>query len=84
MTTVQLRSIPPELQSVLTRAQTDPVVVRTPDGTEFLLTTVDEFDLEVARTRANDELMNFLERRAREPATVTLEEIRQRLETTDI
>jgi hypothetical protein len=83
MTTVQLNSIPPELQSVLTREQIDPVVVRTPDGTEFLLTTIDDFDLEVARTRANDELMSLLEQRASEPATVTLEEIRQRLETTN-
>lgn len=84
MTTVQLKSIPPELQTLLSQAQSDPIVVRTPDGTEFLLTTVDEFDLEVARTRANDKLMTFLEHRAREPAIVSLEDIRERLESTDI
>jgi hypothetical protein len=83
MTTVQLKSVPPELQTLLSQAQTDALVVRTPDGAEFLLTTVDEFDLEVVRTRANEELMTFLEQRAREPATVTLEDIRQRLGTRD-
>jgi hypothetical protein len=40
---------------------------------------VDEFDLEIARTRQNKELMAFLEERAKEPATISLEEVEREL-----
>jgi len=54
-------------------------LVRAADGSEFLLTAVDDFAEEIARTRQNKKLTAFLQRRARGPATLTLAQVKQRL-----
>jgi hypothetical protein len=55
------------------------VIVRLADGSEFLLAAIDDFREEVASTRANAKLMAFLESRARQTATVPLDEVKRRL-----
>jgi hypothetical protein len=40
---------------------------------------VDEFGVEVARTRSNQELMELLDERAKQPATIPLIELKRRL-----
>jgi len=53
--------------------------VRLADGSEFLLVAIHEFDQEIARTRNNPRLMALLEDRARQTATVPLDEVKRRL-----
>ena len=57
-------SIPPDagdVNTLLEQARREDLLVRTADGTEFMLTAVDEFDLEIARTRQNAKLMALLD-----------------------
>ena len=57
-------SIPPEstdVNSLLQQARQEDLLVQAADGTEFVLTAVDEFDLEIARTRQNAKLMALLD-----------------------
>ncbi len=79
MKTVELPEASPELASLLAQASDEDLVVRLPDGREFLVVSIDEFDLEVARTRANPNLMALLEARASSTETFTLDEARHKL-----
>jgi hypothetical protein len=77
MKTIDLPVTPPEVASLLDQARTEDVIVRLADGSEFLLVSIEEFDLEIARSRANPKLMDLLERRAREPATLPWSEVKR-------
>ena len=79
MKTIELTNASPDIASLLEQARVDDVVVRTADGSEFLLVAVDDFDREIARTRANPRLMALLEARAKQTTTVSLEEAKRRL-----
>jgi len=75
-------SIPPQATDVnmlLDQARDDDILVRAADGTEFIVTVVDEFDEEIARTRQNTKLMALLDERARQTQTVPLEDVKGRL-----
>ncbi len=65
--------------SLLAQAGTEDLVVRLADGREFLVVSIDEFDLEVARTRANPNLMALIEARAKSSEVFTLDEARHKL-----
>jgi hypothetical protein len=61
------------------QARKQDLVVRTADGTEFMVTVVDEFDEETARTQQNAKLMAMLDERAEQAQTVPLAQVtRQR------
>jgi hypothetical protein len=42
------------------------VVLETPDGEEFVVSWVDDFDIELAQQRGNEKLMAFLDARFKE------------------
>jgi hypothetical protein len=44
-----------------------------------LVTAIDHFDQEIVRTRNNRRLMALLDARAKETATVSLDEVKRRL-----
>ena len=67
MKTIELTNASPDIASLLDQARVDDIVVRMADGSEFLLVAVDDFDREIARTRANPRLMALLESRADKP-----------------
>ncbi len=79
MKTIELINASPDIASLLDQARADDIVVRMADGSEFLLVAVDDFDREIARTRANPRLMALLESRAKQTTTVSLEEAKRRL-----
>ncbi len=79
MKTVEISQASPELDNLLAQARDDDLVVRLPDGREFLLVYIDEFDLEIARTRANPNIMALLEARAKSTEIFTLDEARHKL-----
>ena len=67
------------LAKLLDEADEEGVVLKTPEGREFLLTELDDFDAEVESVRRNPELMEFLDQRSRSEKTYTLEEVRKKL-----
>lgn len=69
----------PHFQAVLDQARAEDIIVQLGDGSEFLLTAIDDFDREIAATRKNEKLMAFLDRRAAQTERVPLEEVKRRL-----
>jgi hypothetical protein len=79
MKTVNLPNPTNELTALLDQANDEDVVVRLADGREFLLSAVDDFEIEIAQTLQNEKLMALLEARAQQTRTVPLEEVKRRL-----
>ena len=79
MKTVSLSNPTNELTALLDQANDEDVIVRLADGREFLLSAVDDFDIEIAQTRQNEKLMALLEERAQQTRTVPLDEVKRRL-----
>ena len=79
-------AVPPqaaEINELLDQAREAELLVRTADGSEFLLSAVDEFDQEIARTRQNAKLMALLDERAKQSKTIPLDEVKRQLGLTD-
>jgi hypothetical protein len=79
---MKMIDVPPsqtEINQLLDQAREDDLMIRTADGTQFVVSAVDDFDLEIIQTRKNEKLMAFLEERAKQPATIPLEDIERRL-----
>ena len=75
-------TIPPgasDVNALLRQARQEDLLVRAADGTEFVLTTVDEFDLEIARTRQNAKLMALLDERAKQAETLPMDEVNRQI-----
>ncbi len=79
MKTVHVSSRSRVLNGLLRQAGEENLVLRAPDGREFVLAEIDDFSREIELTRENKKLMAFLDRRGREAATVPLAEARRRL-----
>jgi hypothetical protein len=67
------------LSELLDLAERENVLLKTPEGREFILAEVDDFEAEVEAVRQNQELMEFLEERSREQKTHSLSEVRKKL-----
>ena len=78
MKTIDLTSPSQETASLFEQARHDGLVVRLADGTEFMLVAIDDFDLEVARTRASPSLMKLLDARAKQDKLISLDEVKRR------
>jgi hypothetical protein len=68
-----------EISSLLECAREEDVLLRTTDGSEFLLTAVDDFEEEIARTRENKELMALLDERRKDKTSIPWEEVKREL-----
>lgn len=79
MKTIDFAQVPPDVARLLEQARDDDLIVRLADGCEFLLVAIDDFDREIARTRNNPKLMALLESRAKQEATIPLDEVKRRL-----
>jgi hypothetical protein len=66
------------VNALLKRARRENVILRSPEGDEFILAELDDFNREIELTRQNRALMEFLEARARQTETVSFEEARAR------
>jgi hypothetical protein len=77
--TVELTTIAPYLAELLDLASAENIILKTPEGREFVLAEVDDFDTEIALMRQNEELMALLEERSREKKTYTLQQVREQL-----
>ncbi len=80
MKTIDLSDQTPTLQELLHLASGENLVLKTPDGKEFVLAEVDDFDREIGLTRQQPELMTLLAERSRPGRTFTLDQARGMLE----
>ena len=79
MKTIALEHPSPELGSLFDQARREDVIVRLEDGSEFMVTAVEEFDREISATRRNEKLMTFLDARARQPGAIPFDEVKRQL-----
>jgi hypothetical protein len=77
--TIELAHSDLTVSELIELAEHDTLVIRKPDGTEFVLTAVDDFSAEVEVLSQNQEFMDFLAQRSRSTKRVSLEEARKRL-----
>jgi hypothetical protein len=67
------------LPEILQLASEENVILTTSDGRQFVA-EIDDFTEEVCLTRPNEALMRLLDDRAKEPATLSLKEVREQLQ----
>ena len=74
--------IPPRarrIRELLVQASQDNLILRAPDGREFILAEIDDFNREIELTRQNKALMKLLEARSRPKTRIPLAEARRQL-----
>src|SRR4051794_24198502 len=76
---IDLATSSPTLAEVLELAAEDNVILRTPDGRQFVLAEIGDFGEEVARAGQNESLTRLLDERSREAARVPLGRVREQL-----
>jgi len=76
MKTIAVSMNDKELQELLEQAKKENLILRTPDGMEFVLAEIEDFDREIELTRQNEELMALLESRAEQTVTVSLSQVK--------
>ena len=79
MKTINIPVQATEVNELLAKAREEDILVKSADGLEFLVTAVDDFDQELARTRQNARLMALLDERAKQSATVPLAAVKRQL-----
>jgi len=79
MKTINIPRTARGINALLQEARRMNLIVRSPDGHEFILAEVEDFDREIELARENKDLMAFLEKRARQTRTVPLKEVRKQL-----
>ena len=79
---MKIVTISPRAKTVTTllqRAKRGGLILRSPDGDEFILVEIDDFDREIELTRRNKKLMKFLDKRGKQTKTLKASEVRQQL-----
>ncbi len=76
MKTITISRRSRSVHALLRRARRENVILRSPEGDEFILAEVDDFNREIELARQNRALMKFLDVRARQTETVSSEETR--------
>lgn len=79
MKTVEIPDQAKEVNALLELARQEDILLRSADGSEFMLTAVDDFDHEIAATRRNEKLMALLDARSKDPVRFSLDEVRRQL-----
>jgi hypothetical protein len=73
MTTITIRRNSRTVSALLKRARRGNLILRSPEGEEFILAEIDDFNREIELARQNKALMKFLDARARQTETVSLD-----------
>jgi len=80
MKAIDLSTTSPTLTEVLGLASEDNVILRTPEGRQYLLAEIDDFAEEVAKVGQNEALMQLLGKRSQETTQLTLSQVREQLQ----
>lgn len=79
MKVIELTGRKPSLDSLLTQAGKQNLILKTAEGREFVLAEVDDFEREIALVRKNKALMALLDRRSRQKDKTPLAQVRREL-----
>ncbi len=79
MRTVVVSTQAKTLNALLKRAQEGGLILRSPNGREFVLAEIDDFNREIELTRKNKKLMKLLDARGKQTKTFTAAEVRAKL-----
>ena len=79
MKAIDVSRASPTLREVLRLAAEDNVLLRTSEGRQYVLAEIDDFAEEVARVRNNAPIMELLNTRSKEPAHLSLNQVREKL-----
>ena len=79
MKTIELAQSNLTVIELVELAEQDTLILRKPDGTEFVLSAIHDFAAEVEALNQNQEFMDFLAQRSRSTKRVSIEEARKRL-----
>jgi hypothetical protein len=79
MKIIELGQSHPTLDEVIGQAKEEPLMLRTPDGSVFILSPVDDFDLEAEQLRNKPDFLAFLKGLSQEEATISLQDLRKEL-----
>jgi hypothetical protein len=79
MKIIELGQSQPTLDEVIDQAKDEPLVPRKPDGSVYVLSPVDDFDVEVELLKNRPDFMAFLRQLSQEKATISLQDLRDEL-----
>jgi len=79
MKTIAVSTRAKTLNTLLKRAQRGGLILRSPEGREFILAEIDDFNREIELTRKNDKLMKLLDERGKQTKTIGLAEVKAQL-----
>ena len=79
MKTITISRRARSVHALLKRARRGNVILRSPEGEEFILAEVGDFNREIELTRQNRAVMKFLDARARQTETVSFEDVKSLL-----
>jgi len=77
--TIKISKQSRSVNALLKKARQENVILRAPDGDEFILAGIDDFNREIELNRENKRFMRLLDSRGKQKATVFLEEAQKRL-----
>ena len=77
MRTIKVSKESRAVNTLLKRARHENVILRSAEGTEFILAEIDDFNREIELTRQNKHLMKLLEGRAKQKASVSLDDAKR-------
>ncbi|MBM4049238.1 MAG: hypothetical protein FJ279_29410 [Planctomycetes bacterium] len=79
MKTLKVRPRARSVKALLKRAQRGGLILRSPEGREFILAEIDDLNREIELTRRNKRLIRLLDERAAQEKTVGLAEVKAQL-----
>ena len=83
MKTIKVSQRSKAVTALLKQARRQNVIIRSPEGKEFILAEIDDFNREIELTRQNRQLMKLLDARGKQNKTVSLAEAKRRLGITE-
>ena len=79
MKTVNIPTQAKTVTSLLKKAQRGGLILRSPDGQEFILAEIDDFKREIELTRHNKALMKLLDSRGKQTKTFKASDVKKQL-----
>jgi hypothetical protein len=80
MKTVNIPTQAKTVTSLLKKAQREGLILRSPEGQEFILAEIDDFNREIELSRQNRALMKFLNGRGKQTQTVKAADVKKQLD----
>ena len=79
MKTVNVSTKAKTVTTLLKKAKKGGLILRSPEGHEFILAEIDDFNREIELTRQNKALMKLLDERGKQTRTMKREEVKEQL-----